>query len=509
MSAEIFSENDFQQFSERGIPSETVQNQWRRFQTGFPSLVIAANVEIGHGIVEWQKKQQTKYIQIYQAKASSLKTVKFVPASGAASRMFRPLFRYLDDKGSSENDLVTLFFDNLDKFPFYQELAANLDDKDNLEKLAATRDRKLLKKLLTDEGLNYGQLPKALLPFHCTGGNTVRKAIDAHLMEGMKLCAPKVDTAHIHFTISPQHHEMFQVHLDKAIRNFQALAGKELDVTLSIQDPATDTVAVDLQNTLARDEQGKLIFRPGGHGALLKNLDRLDADLVYIKNVDNVSQDHLMVESISYKQAMAGCLLDIQRRAFEFCQSVKDEWEISRALEQEIIQFAREQLGFEIPPDFGNWDTATRRDYLFQKLNRPLRVCGVIQHQQTGGGPYWVTGADGSKSLQLVETSQINKKDAVQRAYLENSKYANITDLVCGLRDFQGKKFDLTRYSEPNTGFISEKSHQGRAIKAMELPGLWNGAMSHWNTCFVQVPETTFTPVKTVFDLLKPAHQKG
>lgn len=474
-----FSTPDTEQIKTHGLTPEIVAQQLADFVCGFPYANITRPATVGNGIIELSDTDIARYTEKYIAAQKTKKIVKFVPASGAATRMFRDLFEFLNT--GTMNDVTRRVLDNLDKFAFWDDLKPFLpDNASDHDKIAC---------ILTNAGLNYGNLPKGLIAFH-KYDNYSRTAVEEHLAEGAQYATAN-GTVHIHFTVSPEHLAGFHALLARAVPEYSARYGVKYDITMSNQRASTDTIAVNPDNTPFRTDDGKLLFRPAGHGALIENLNNIDADIVFIKNIDNVTTDELRADTIEYKRALAGLLVSLQTRAFEYLNNFA-----AHDLD-EIRAFITRDLGTHIAP------TATTEE-LRTILNRPIRVCGVVKNiGAPGGGPFWVRDENGTESLQIVESSQI-APDA--RDIMNASSHFNPVDLVCGVRDAHGKPFDLTAFVDPKTGFISEKSSGGRALRAMERPGLWNGAMAHWNTVFVAVPASTFTPVKVVTDLLSPSH---
>ncbi|SMO53268.1 protein of unknown function [Saccharicrinis carchari] len=496
---------DLAQIKTLGILPEDVELQLERFKNGFPDIKLSSIASENKGIKILSQDALNHYINFYHTHLSAKKLVKFVPASGAASRMFKSLYKYLEDRVDKEDEDIKLFFNHINNFAFAGELFALLGDEK--DRLIQNRDKKVIDTLLNEKGLNYGSLPKALLTFHQYADGQTTKAIDEHLIEGAQYCSDSENKVCLHFTVSDEHMVLIKTHLNKVKGKFEKRFGKTFELTFSVQDKATDTLAVDMNNEPFRLDDGSLLFRPGGHGALIKNLNDITADIVFIKNIDNVAAEWMIKDTVDYKKALGGLLLETQSVLFGYCNQLKDAQYLSESTEQEIINFLYTRLGFCVPENFGKKTERDKIAYLFNKLNRPLRICGVVKSSNTGGGPFWVRDADGALSLQLVETAQVNLNDHTQAEILNASEYANITDLVCGVKDFENKAFELLNYRDSDTGFIAEKSQSGKALKAMELPGLWNGAMSDWNTTFVEVPITTFNPVKTVLDLLNKEHQ--
>lgn len=495
-----FSTQDLEQIKSLGISPETATNQLERFRDGFTEIKLCGNVKEDHGLKILSQEELKQYISAFESKSGTKQLLKFVPASGAASRMFKLLFNYLEGSTSDADTDIQDFFNRIQNFAFYDELTQVLEDDGN--------DRtNLVSMLLSESGLNYSSLPKALLTFHKYEDGSTTKAIDEHLIEGAQYCSDADGNILIHFTLSEEHIPLVKNHLDTVVPVFEKKFNKKYRITFSVQSQTTNTIAVEMDNEPFRTEDGKLLFRPGGHGALLKNLQVISADIIFIKNIDNVAANWLIQDTIDYKKALAGLLIENQEQVFSYCEKLNSGLALTSKDEREIVKLLETKLGYKVPESFVALNTKDKAAFLLDKLNRPIRVCGVVESKGTGGGPFWVRHADGSETLQLVETDQINKKDSDQLHYLNSSEYANITDLFCGIKNFKGEKFDLIQFRDTDTGFISQKSLNGKALKAMELPGLWNGAMSDWNTLFVQVPITTFNPVKTVLDLLKKEHQ--
>ena len=474
-----FSSTDIEQIKNHGLTPDAVATQMADFARGFPYADVSAAATIGNGIIKMSDADIARYSKIYANAQSHKKVVKFVPASGAATRMFRDLFEFMNT--GTMNDVTRRVLDNLDKFAFWNDLKPFLPtNASDTDKIAC---------ILTNAGLNYGNLPKGLVAFHKYTEYS-RTAAEEHLAEAAAY-ATAGGVARIHFTVSPEHMAGFNAVLARAVPEYSARYGIKYDISMSTQRASTDTIAVNPDNTPFRTDDGKLLFRPAGHGALIENLNDIDADIVFIKNIDNVTTDHHRADTVQYKCALAGLMLELQARAFEYLNN------FAAHNIDEIRTFIRNDLCVRIAPD-------APADALRVILNRPIRVCGVVKNiGAPGGGPFWVRGDDGTESLQIVESSQI-APDA--RNIMNTSSHFNPVDLVCGVRDARGNKFDLTKFIDPNTGFISDKSFGGRDLRAMERPGLWNGAMAHWNTLFTEVPITTFTPVKVICDLLSPMH---
>lgn len=493
----------------KGISEEQIAEQLACFEKGFPYLKLYAAASVEQGILVPDADEQKKYLDAWEAYTQTDKVVvKFVPASGAASRMFKNLFEFL----SAEYDIPQTafektFFEKIEKFAFYDDLneACLKNTGKNISNLIENGDYKaVVSALLESAGLNYGALPKGLLKFHkYEEGN--RTPVEEHLVEGALYAANKNGKVNIHFTVSPEHRALFEALVNEKASIYAKKYGVEYNVNFSEQKPSTDTVAADMDNKPFRDN-GKLLFRPGGHGALIQNLNDLDADVIFIKNIDNVVPDKLKGETVLYKKLIAGVLVSLQQQAFAYLQLL-DSGKYTHEQVVEILQFLQKRLYCK-NPDVKNLEDAELVIYLKKKLNRPMRVCGMVKNVgEPGGGPFLAYNSDGTISLQILESSQIDMKDPAKKEMFEKGTHFNPVDLVCAVRDYKGHKFDLVQYVDKATGFISYKSKNGKDLKALELPGLWNGAMSDWNTVFVEVPLSTFNPVKTVNDLLREQHQ--
>jgi hypothetical protein len=496
-----------QKITAKGKQVDAIQQQLESFKKGFPFLNLIGPATPARGIQVWEENQVQHYQSYFAQKSAELAIVKFVPASGAASRMFKDLFSFLETDGDlAKNGFTQNFIDNLSRFAFFQDLDAALQTGG--ESIASLLDKKEYKKLvaalLTETGLNYGNLPKGLLKFHAyTDAN--RCPAEEHLIEGIQYGVGKNKQVHIHFTVSPEHEAGFVQEINQHLPQLQESTGLEFTVSYSHQKKSTDTLAVDETNEPFLDEDGSLLFRPAGHGALLENLNEVAADLIFIKNIDNVVPDRLKPITKTYKMALAGLLLEVQARVFEALTALEELTSHSVQKAQEVYV---SDLGGIIPDGIQNGRLTDRAAFLHAKLNRPIRVCGMVKNTgEPGGGPFWILEKDGTQSLQILETAQIDLSNPESKQHLLHSTHFNPVDLVCGTRDYQGKSFDLLQFRDMNTGFITEKSKNGKVLKALELPGLWNGAMAHWNTLFVEVPLLTFNPVKTINDLLREEHQ--
>jgi hypothetical protein len=505
-----FSREDIHQIITRGQTPEPVLSQIEIFKRGIPYTTLHRPCTVDDGITVLQQSDIEALESLYAQAVSAGRVTKFVPASGAATRMFQALLSYCEHTeatGSQNDQDVLQFINNIQRFAFYDDLQAAVYRYGGKVEtyLAQGQYAELLAYLLTSQGLNYANLPKILLKFHRYGDHC-RTPLEEHLVEAAAYAQDRHRVARLHVTVTPEHAEAVQAHIDASRRRYER-TGVRYEITLSVQSPATDTIAVDLDNNPFRDAQGHLLFRPGGHGALLANLQALAADIVFIKNIDNVVPDHLREVTYRYKRALGGYLVHLQQQMFAYLEYLAAGRVDAERLE-EIRTFAHRELAIVVPLELQHAPQHAQSRFLHERLHRPLRVCGMVQNEgEPGGGPFWVEHPDGSLSRQIVETSQVDTASPEQRALLAASTHFNPVDLVCGVRDYRGQPFDLQRFADPNTGFISHKTYAGRPLKAFELPGLWNGAMAYWNTVFVEVPLSTFSPVKTVLDLLRPEHQ--
>ena len=493
---------------QRGISKVQIENQLQNFITGFPFLEIRSAASINNGISYISPESQHKLLnewELYQQSKASV--LKFVPASGAASRMFKDLFSFLEkDEDNPSTDFEKKFFHEIENFAFYDDLneaCVKNEGKTIPELIASGRYKDVVSDLPNSNGLSYGSLPKGLLKFHSYPAEK-RTPLQEHLVEGA-LYAKTDGKVNIHFTVSTEHRALFEKHVAESLPPYEKSFGVQFLVSFSEQKPSTDTIAADSNNQPFRDN-GQLVFRPGGHGALIENLNDLDADVVFIKNIDNVVPDSLKDVTVTYKKLIGGLLIHLQSQAFAYLRELENE-QISDAKLAVITQFCESKLNNH-HPDIKSLKGNDLRQYLYNKLNRPIRVCGMVKNAgEPGGGPFLTVNEDDTVSPQILESSQINQSNPEDKAKMLNSTHFNPVDLVCGVKNYKGEKFDLVRYVDKNTGFISLKSKSGRELKALELPGLWNGAMSDWNTIFVEVPMETFNPVKTVNDLLRKEHQ--
>lgn len=515
--------NDKAQLEKLNISSDQVERQVNQFKTGFPfsDLVAAATVE--NGIIKFSEAEVQELIKQFDEDKQYYDILKFIPASGAASRMFKNIYSFVEEykdkeipsdflrKEKIKPDSIENFFLSIKEFAFYEDLkskmAENGKEIDTL--IQENRLVEIAEFLLENEGLGYGKLPKALLKFH-RYKEVSRYAFEEHLVEAAYYSTSETDEgviAQLHFTVSQEHLDIFKKKVEEVVPKYEALFGVRYDITYSVQKPSTDTIAVDMNNEPFRNADGSLLFRPSGHGALIQNLNDLHKEIIFIKNIDNVVPDRLKQTTYDYKKVLGGYLFKLQQQQFEYL-NLLDEGCLAHDEIDEIAKFAKEKLMIDIPNYFKTYNEIEKIDFLYGKLNRPMRICGMVKNEgEPGGGPYWVRNSNDEVSLQIVESSQIDHKNEKQEAIFQSATHFNPVDLVCATQDFEGNSFDLNDFIDYNTGFISQKSKDGKDLKALELPGLWNGAMADWINIFVEVPIITFNPVKTVNDLLRDNHQ--
>jgi hypothetical protein len=520
MDMSIFSEKDLKDIKARGIEPEEVLRQTRIFKRGFFYANLLRPCRINDGIRVLSDMDKERLTRVFAKAQAKGRAMKFVPASGAATRMFKELASVSNRIGDLDKDFFyewsrhdgdyrqfLEFIENLKRFPFYNDLISVISRKgaDISNAYSQSGQKTLLEYTLSAEGLNLAGLPKGLIPFHFYMDH-IRTPIEEHLVEACAYTADSSGNAAIHFTISEEHEAEVAGHVNK-IRGLYENDRVHLNVTYSFQKPSTDTIAVNPDNTPFRLRDGSLFFRPAGHGALLANLNDTRGDIVFIKNIDNVAPDRIKETTYIYKRALGGLLVDLQEKIFGYLRRL-EAGEADDGFILEIFDFIKHELSINPADGTVSFTREKKIEYLISRLNRPIRVCGMVRNQaEPGGGPFWVRHPDGNVSLQVVEKSQVDESSAQQAALFEAATHFNPVDLVCGVRDYKGMPFDLGKYVDPDACFISVKSKDGRELKALELPGLWNGAMAFWNTVFVEVPLITFNPVKTVFDLLRPEHQ--
>ena len=513
-----FTQEDIEQIQNHGLSVHKVEEQLKVFERGNLPVNIYAAATTGDGINEFGDEERNSLARYYEQQQDKLSIIKFVPASGAATRMFKSLHTFLGefDPGKeslmgylnrSGNKNLEIFFKGLVNLPFYEQALSNArESQPGINDLSDEASKyALLQTMLFSPGLNLGDYPKGLVPFH-NYGDHIATAFEEHLYEAANYALVK-GVARIHFTISKEHHEKFLAELERIKSRVEAQTNVQFDVSFSYQDPKTDTIAVDEHNKPFRTQEGKLLFRPGGHGALIQNLNSLPAAVVFIKNIDNVVIAHKAGELAEYKKMLAGRLLQLQEKCFRYLEMLEERKPLVHDI-TEIRTFIEEELHSTFEAGFDHLTNEKKVWQLQAKLNRPLRVCGMVKNEgEPGGGPFLVIHEDGTRSLQIIEGAQIDDKDPQQKKIAQDATHFNPVDIVCGIRNYKGEAFDLGLYIDPAASFIAEKTYEGKPLKALELPGLWNGAMAKWNTVFVEVPVSTFNPVKTVVDLLKPTHQ--
>jgi len=509
---DLFTKQDIEQIQARGITLQQAESQIETFRKGFSYCHLQRPCTKGDGITVLKKSDLERLGQIYSQATLSGKAMKFVPASGAASRMFQVLLTAKDQTApdSSLNDEeqrdLKQFINHLQRYAFYDDLNAvmRMAGLDIEALISKGQYGETLEYLLTDKGLNYGHLCKGLIKFHRYPDHC-RTPFEEHLVEAAAYMQDKRNVARIHFTVPAEQRETIRAHLDEVKGRFESPSVK-FEIGLSIQKPSSDTIAVNLDNEPFRAGESGLVFRPGGHGALLENLQELDAEIIFIKNIDNVVPDRLKGETYTYKKALGGLLVEIQNQTFGYLKELSKK-NITDKLLNEAFAFAREKLSV-LPSEQVHQGTKQGKvSFLLDKLNRPMRVCGMVKSTgEPGGGPFWVGRDNKAATPQIVESSQVNMESTEQRDIWNSSTHFNPVDIVCGLQDFCKKPFDLSRFYDPSTCFISTKFMDGKPLKALELPGLWNGGMAFWNTIFAEVPLITFNPVKTFLDLLEEAH---
>jgi hypothetical protein len=508
-AAERWTEEDRQSIALHGLTVEEVDRQLAFFRRGVPPVHLNRPCVAGDGIVVIPEAERSSLLAVHDEARRTHRLMKFVPASGAASRMFREWYQCLATGGFADEAARAAFAGDIRRYAFSSDLrkavAARGEDLESL--IEKGEDAAILKSVLTEEGLNYGCLPKALLKFHAYPEES-RTALEEHLVEGALYARDADNVSRLHFTVSREHEDAVRMLLSRVIRGYETRLNTVFTIGISTQDPATDTIAADPESRPFRDDRGKLVFRPGGHGSLLRNLNLLDEEIIFVKNIDNTVPDHLKTETSHWKRLLAGYLIRLQEEIFASVRFLAGESGTEEELER-MCDFAETRVNIVFPGGFRELSFSERKSFLYRQLNRPLRVCGMVKNEgEPGGGPFWVGDADrrGGASLQIIEESQIDRDDPQQRAVWSSAGYFNPVDLVCGVRDFRGRKFDLTAFIDPATASITRKSEKGKELLALEHPGLWNGSMAFWNTVFIEVPLATFNPVKTVTDLLRPQH---
>lgn len=506
-------DSDKELLLEKGINEAKVKEQISTFKEGIPFVDLKNAAVVDDGIYKFSTAEEKDLIALFEKRLPELSILKFVPASGAASRMFKALFNFLDSYDPKEETLdaylertgdkdMKVFANGLENFPFYKKVKSRLEGD---YKTKGALVHAFVNELLGEDALNYGFYPKGLLPFHEYVDETATP-FQEHLKEGALYASSKGESQ-LHFTISEQHETMFNFELNEVREKVSEETKTKFLVDYSFQKPSTDTIAVDIKNEPFRNADGSLLFRPGGHGALIENLNERDADIIFIKNIDNVAVVKDADAVAESKKVLAGVLLKVQEQAFSLAKKLESGNTSEKEL-ADIATFLKENLNVRFADYFNQLSNEEKNTILCEKINRPIRVCGMVKNEgEPGGGPFWIINAKGEMSLQIIESAQIDMDNTKQVEILKNATHFNPVDLVCGVRNHKGKKYNLLDFVDHKQGFITGKTKEGRELKALELPGLWNGAMAFWNTIFVEVPLVTFNPVKTVNDLLKPSHQ--
>ena len=513
----MFSEKDKKQIAEKGLTLERVQRQIELFKKGVPFIELEKAATINNGILSLSDEQIDEIITSFKKKKDSLKIVSFVPASGAATRMFKFLFTFLKEYNPNQESInayinrknvkeLSVFLVGLEKLPFFEEVVTKIHKLiPDFNKLSYDKQRyEFIRTMLVEDRLNYASFPKGLLPFHRYDDYAVT-AFEEHLFEAA-LYSSSNKVANLHYTISERHNHKFDEEFRHIEEDVEEKTNTKLNISFSYQKHATDTIAVDKSNEPFREEDGSLMFRPSGHGALIENLNDIDSDIIFIKNIDNVVVKKYKEEVAKYKKLLAGILLEVREQAFNYEELLESRINEEQLLE--ISTFMKEKMNVVLSDKFEKLSIHDKTVELKKKLHRPIRVCGMVKNEgEPGGGPFWVKENDGNVSLQIVESAQIDKENEEQHAILKNATHFNPVDLVCSVKNYKGEKYDLSRFIDHKTAFITMKTKTGKDVKVLERPGLWNGSMAFWNTIFVEVPLLTFNPVKTVNDLLKARHQ--
>ena len=506
MGSNFFSEGDLKTIAAKGMDVQEILRQFETFRRGTKPVRLIRPARAGDGIVQIPPNEREAFVSLHNQAAEKGRMLKFVPASGVASRMFKEWYGWYQQGKFDSAERLNKFLENILKFAFYDDLKEVMtSERENVEN--GIREGKcvdILEFILTPRGLNYNWLPKALLKFHIYPGRS-RTALEEHLVEAALYVRDARNVCRVHFTVSDEHESRFNDLLSRIKGYYEDLLSVKYEIAVTIQHPSTDTIAVDMENIPFRDKIGKIVFRPGGHGSLLKNLNAMDGDIIFIKNIDNVVPDRLKDITVFYKKILGGYLVRLQDEIFHHLKLLSKK-RLDDDLLSRVIRFCQEELFLFFPDGVWNDTLSGKKDYVFRLLNRPVRVCGMVKNEgEPGGGPFWVE-ENGTRSLQIVEQNQLDLDSEEQKDIWKSSTHFNPVDLVCGVRNYQGEKFDLNSYVNMNTSLISKKSHEEGELKALELPGLWNGSMAFWNTVFVEVPLETFNPVKTVDDLLRKSH---
>ncbi|MCD6486858.1 MAG: DUF4301 family protein [Syntrophobacterales bacterium] len=507
MPENLFTESDLKTIGKEGLTMEKVFSQLKILHSETIPLKLDRSCSVGDGIVAIPDSDRETLISIHNRAAAKGRMTKLVPASGAASRMFSDWFTYYETKGFNDTEDAGILGNKIIRFAFYDDLSKVISrDGRDIGRMLLGNISGILGYILTSKGLNYAHLPKALLKFHAYPDHN-RTSLEEHLVEATMYVQDKNRICKIYITTSGEHKSDVENYISNIKEYYESEYNVKFVISLSIQFPSTNTIAVDMEGKPFRDETGRLMFRPGGHGALLKNLNTIEEDIIFVKNIDNIVPDRLKPETVLHKKILGGYLVKLQEEIFHHLRFLNENEPDEKQLSK-VAGFCRERLCAILPSDFERFPDTRKKDFIFNILNRPLRVCGMVKNEgEPGGGPFWVEGKNGGQTLQIVEEAQINSKSEEQKAIWKSSTYFNPVDLVCSIKDYRGEKFDLEEYVDNETYIVSDKSYEGKPMKALELPGLWNGSMAGWTTIFVEVPSITFNPVKTIEDLLRAEHQ--
>jgi ribosomal protein S18 len=498
----LFTQNDLRRIKKLGLTPRDVEKQMDLYRHGSNYLDLNRPCAINDGILSIQKAEMDELIKLYEREAGKFRLLKFVPASGAASRMFAEWFSALEKDGFASPALNKSFLRNLKKYPFYSLIKKNKRASQLIEK---KNIKGLLDYILSANGLNFGWLPKALIPFHQYRAGDARTPLEEHLFEAVQYVRSAGDVCHLHFTISQEHKKDVAKKIKTVKSKYENFCRIKYIISSSVQSPSTNMLAVDENNLPLRDAEGNLIFRPGGHGSLLTNLQNLDADFIFIKNIDNIVPEKLLRKTLPYKKMLGGLALKIQQKIFATLRQMEND-EIDSKQIDEIKNYCS-RINIIFPRSITRQSLKQQKQNIFSSLNRPLRVCAIVRNEgEPGGAPFWVDERDGNQTLQIVESGHVDKSSPKQMAVWSAAQYFNPVDLVCCMKNYRGEKFNLDSYVNRDAYLITMKNEKGRSLKALESPGLWNGGMAYWNTIFVELPIIVFNPVKTVNDLLRPEH---
>ena len=501
----FFTTKDLRQINKSGLTPSDVERQMATYRRRSNYLKLNRPCAINDGILSIKKAAMEELIKLYDREAGKFRLLKFVPASGAASRMFAQWFSVMGKGGFDTPALNQSFLRNFKKYPFYSLLKQN---KHAAQFLDQKNIQGLLEYVLTGSGLNFGWLPKALIPFHSYQAEEARTALEEHLFEAAHYVRGAGDICHLHFTISQEHKKDVTKKLKAVKPKYENLGRIKYKISSSVQSPATNMLAVDENNMPLRDDRGNLIFRPGGHGSLLTNLQNLDADFIFVKNIDNIVPEKLLKKILPYKKMMGGLALKLQQEIFTILREMENE-ELNSIQIEKIKYYCSRMLNIVFPTGMPQKSLKIQKKILFSTLNRPLRVCAIVRNEgEPGGAPFWVEERDGNQTVQIIESGHVDKINPDQMAVWSAARYFNPVDLVCCTKNYRGEKFNLDNYVNKDAYLITSKNEKGRSLKALESPGLWNGGMAYWNTVFVELPIIVFNPVKTVDDLLRPEHRK-